>query len=353
MPRKRPSVGQTMGGIIVGFDQQIFRTTPPANELVAKGTPLRSVAASGGGTFSIGLPGDPARPADPGQPAPESDVRHLSAPGVEAVIDLAMGGRVASLVVAGRELLRTEGYGPVGWGSFPMVPYAGRVRGGRFTFEGRAYDLPMTLPPNALHGTVLDRRWHVVGESTIETDLGPDWPFPGRVVQRFELGSDHLTFRLELHAEARMPASMGWHPWFVRQLAPATEAADRRAGRVPGTGRHDVEPGTLELDFDAGAMYVRDEDGITVDRQVPPSAGPWDDCFTDLRRAPVLRWPGFLELTIESACPAWVVYTVPEEFVCVEPQTGPPDALNIGPTIVEPGRPLVAEMTWRWRSLAG
>ena len=69
--------------------------------------------------------------------------------------------------------------------------------------------------------------------------------------------------------------------------------------------------------------------------------------------APVLRWPGFLELTIESDCPAWVVYTEPVDALCVEPQTAPPGCRSTrDPTIVEPGRPLVAEMTWRWRSLA-
>jgi len=40
--KKGPSVGQLIGGILVGFDQQIFRTTPPVNELVAKGTPLKA-----------------------------------------------------------------------------------------------------------------------------------------------------------------------------------------------------------------------------------------------------------------------------------------------------------------------
>jgi galactose mutarotase-like enzyme len=100
-------------------------------------------------------------------------------------------------------------------------------------------------------------------------------------------------------------------------------------------------------------MYLRDADGIATDRLVAPPPGPWDDCFTDLRRPPVLRWPGFLELTVESDCPDWVVYTFPEDALCVEPQTAPPDALNTDPTVVLPGRPLSAEMTWRWRSLAG
>ena len=56
--KKRRSVGHTIGGILVGFDEQVFRTTPPVNELVAKGTPLRALAADGGGTLAVGMPED-------------------------------------------------------------------------------------------------------------------------------------------------------------------------------------------------------------------------------------------------------------------------------------------------------
>jgi hypothetical protein len=42
--KKRRPGGQTIGAIIVGFDQQIFRTMPPAQELVAKSKPVRGVS---------------------------------------------------------------------------------------------------------------------------------------------------------------------------------------------------------------------------------------------------------------------------------------------------------------------
>jgi aldose 1-epimerase len=48
-----------------------------------------------------------------------------------------------------------------------------------------------------------------------------------------------------------------------------------------------------------------------------------------------------------------VVYDQPEHTVCVEPQTGPPDALNLGPVVVTPDRPLTAAMTWSWAELTG
>jgi len=266
---------------------------------------------------------------------------HLDAPGAHAVVDLAHGGRLSSFVVDGRELLVTDGRGPIGWGSFPMAPFAGRVRRGRFSFRGGAYQLAIEMPPHAIHGTVLNRAWHRLDDQTIVTELGPDWPFAGRAIQHFELQAGRFDFRLEIQADEPMPASIGWHPWFRRQPV-AVETA------TPG-----VSTPPVELELDAGSMYRRDAEGITTAERVVPGPGPWDDCFTDLRRPPVLRWPGFLELTIDSDCRDWVVYTVPSLALCVEPQSAPPDALNLGPAIVEPGRPLVAGMTWTWRSLEG
>jgi hypothetical protein len=57
--RKRRPVGQTLGGIIVGVDYQIFRTGKPPAEMVESAKPIRPVAASGGGTIEIDLPDDP------------------------------------------------------------------------------------------------------------------------------------------------------------------------------------------------------------------------------------------------------------------------------------------------------
>ena len=60
-----------------------------------------------------------------------------------------------------------------------------------------------------------------------------------------------------------------------------------------------------------------------------------------------------LELTIESDARDWVVYTEPEQAICVEPQTAPPGALDVDAALVEPGAPLITTMTWSWRSLEG
>jgi hypothetical protein len=55
--RKRRPTGETFGSIIVGFDQQIFRTLPPAQELVAKTRPVRGVSGQAPG-LEIVFPDD-------------------------------------------------------------------------------------------------------------------------------------------------------------------------------------------------------------------------------------------------------------------------------------------------------
>jgi aldose 1-epimerase len=125
-----------------------------------------------------------------------------------------------------------------------------------------------------------------------------------------------------------MPAACGWHPWWRRTLVSDEEAA---------------------LEFDAGAMYRRDEEGIAVpDLLRPPPPGPCDDCFTELQAPAVVRWAQTISVTTESDCPVLVVFDQLPEAICVEPQTGPPDALNHEPFVVEPDRPLRARTTWRW-----
>jgi hypothetical protein len=70
--KRRGSAPHTIGGIIVGFDQQIFRTLPPVQELIVKGQPVRGVSGEDGTDFLLVFPGDarepesePERPAEP------------------------------------------------------------------------------------------------------------------------------------------------------------------------------------------------------------------------------------------------------------------------------------------------
>lgn len=251
------------------------------------------------------------------------------------VIDTEHGGRLASLRVRDLELLVNGSDSPLHWGCYPMAPFAGRVRQGRFRYSGREYQLPLNMPPHAHAGTVYDQPWkaeHVdTTDAVLISDLGEPWPFPGRVVHRLRIDDDGIDLRLEVWAEDEpFPASCGWHPWWRRHLSRG-------------------QP--VQLDLVAGAMWARDEDGLPSGDLTSPSPGPWDDCFTDLQAPPRLRWEDAIEVTVESTCMDLVVFDEPSHALCVEPQTGPPDGLRLTPLVVEPGLPLVAEATFRWELL--
>ena len=151
-------------------------------------------------------------------------------------------------------------------------------------------------------------------------------------MHRVRLGDDALELRLEIWAEDEpFPASCGWHPWWRRRL---------------GRG----EP--LQLDLEAGAIWVRDEDGIPSGDLEPPPPGPWDDCFGMPDGVDVtLTWPEQLELKVKSRAEWVVVYDEQAEAVCVEPQSGPPNGLNTAPRYVTPIEPLEIATTWSWRRL--
>ncbi len=249
----------------------------------------------------------------------------------------AAGGRLGSLRVGGTELLVTASPdGPIYWGAYPMAPWAGRIRHGRFRFGGREHTLPLGMPPHAIHGVVLDRPWSVAERASatarISIELDDRWPFRGHVEQRFTLRPDGLEVAMALTAGEAMPAAIGWHPWFRRLIG------------VSGT-----PPARLRLD--AAEMLARDGEGIPTGARIEPPAGPWDDAFTGLRSNPVLEWPGQLRLELASTCDWWVVYTVPEHALCVEPQSGPPDAVNQAPQVLGAGEVLEHSMRWRWTVL--
>jgi aldose 1-epimerase len=241
------------------------------------------------------------------------------------------GGRIVSLSVEGLDLLVSPDADERNFGMFVMAPFAGRVRDGRFSFDGEEYQLPLNKPPHAIHGTARDQTWTEEDEGVLSTELGPPWPLGGRVVHRIALSADALALTLEVHAADRpMPASCGWHPWWSRHA---------------GAGQ------PLELSLAASAMYRRDDAGIPTGDLVAIPPEPWDDCFTGLGDpAATLTWPDAETVELRTNCSCLVVFTEPANARCVEPQTHPPDALNLGAARVEPGSPLIATSTWRWNA---
>jgi aldose 1-epimerase len=253
-----------------------------------------------------------------------------------------LGGRLASLVVAGLELLVRDGDDQFHWGSFPMAPWAGRLREGRLDFGGTVVTFPINAPPHALHGLVTDRVWELLAVDersvSLATDLGrassDPWPWPCRVVQSVSLGEHGLDFELEVQAADPVPAHVGWHPWFRRTIRPE-------------------DPVSAHLEVSPGEVYLNGPDGLPSGGMSAPPPPPWDYCFVGLTEPPRVRWPGVLEVTVVSDCDHWVLFDAEPAGICVEPWTGPPNCLNgPHPRIVTSEHPLRASMGWRWQRLA-
>jgi aldose 1-epimerase len=257
---------------------------------------------------------------------PLDDALHPLAPGPliriahgDLAVDIApaAGGRIAQIAFEQHEWL--VGYDErnqamIAWGSYPMLPWAGRIRHGRFAFDGHSYQLPLNLGEHAIHGVGFGMPWMIdeqsVTHAVLSLQLPEDerWPFGGTAHQRIEVSHRQLRMTLTLTAGRHpMPATIGWHPWY----------------RKPG-----------QLSFHPSHYYPRDHQGIAHFPLAAPPSGPWDDCF--INDQPVVLHSHGQHLRLTSDCNHWVVYDETAHATCVEPQSGPPDAFNLAPALRVP-----------------
>ncbi len=265
-----------------------------------------------------------------------------------------LGGALAGLQFQGQEVLRRaapEIDEPLKSSGFALMPFANRIAHGRFRIGARAVQLQPNAPDQAhpLHGQAWREPWTIEALEAEHLALvydytGGEWPWAYRARQVFTLSKSGLEVVLELqnHAAEPMPAGIGWHPYLRR-----TPAARLRA-MVEGVWLADEQclptalarPGQI-WDFRSAAP-------------VPQTLV--DHCYSG--------WNGRVELVlpeaqlcvrIEAQEPLrWLhVYSPPgEAFLCIEPVSHMPDALNraeppavSGLRLLAPGETLRARVT--------
>jgi aldose 1-epimerase len=265
----------------------------------------------------------------------------LNAPGVSVTIDLAAGGRAVSWTIDDVEVIGSRSSAPVEYGMYPMAPWAGRVRDNSLSFCGAEYPLAPSHGVWALHGTVLGSKSRLVDHAssndrsvaTIVTDLGPEWPWAGRLTSHWEVAADAVCTRLTLEAEEQsFPGVLGWHPWFNRRI---------------GAG----EPAIWSL---TGPLLAERLEAFQLSGAFAPvdlGSRAFDDTFLVASRAASIEWPGQLRIDISSSHPWFVVFDELADYICIEPQSGPPNGINdsqVAPvTVVAPGEPLSLVNEWR------
>ena len=240
------------------------------------------------------------------------------------------GARIGSMIVGDQEIFMTGGAtdDPLSWGCYPMVPYAGRVRDATLKFAGEQFPLRKNLPPHSLHGTVFDRPWNVIKNSTsevvLEIDLGDEWPFAGTVQHHIQLTDSKIEMQLTVNAIDAMPVQVGWHPWFVKP----TDTALRFA-----------------------SMLQRDSAGIATEHRVPQPIIPVDDCFVEPEN-PLTITIETVQVTLSSDCSHWVMFDIPTHATCIEPQMGAPNGINDDPFVLSPISTLTKKFTIEVQQIA-
>lgn len=107
--------------------------------------------------------------------------------------------------------------------SFPLVPYVNRIRGGRFSFDGRDIELApnMAGDPNPLHGQGWLSSWDVIKRMGTTAALrfvhsAGEWPWDYEAVQHVALDPFGVTMVLSCtnRSDRPMPCGLGHHPCF-------------------------------------------------------------------------------------------------------------------------------------------
>jgi len=269
-----------------------------------------------------------------------------------------VGGGLRSYSLGDRQLI--DGYGEhdmcrSGRGQV-LAPWPNRLEDGRYDFDGRTHQLPLSEPATrtAIHGLVRWSAWDPVeleaDRAVLEHQLRPQPGYPFALGLRVEyvLGEPGLTVRMTAtnHGGEPCPFGCGFHPY----LTVGTPVVDAAFLRVPAR----TVMSSTERGLPAGVGLV---DGTAFDFRQPRPIGKTvlDNAFTDLERdhdglARVhVRDPGGssqLTLWIDDGFPYVMVFSgdplpdVARRSVAVEPMTCPPNAFRTGAGLVrlEPGR---------------
>jgi aldose 1-epimerase len=262
-----------------------------------------------------------------------------------------------------------------------LFPFPGRMRDGRFTFEGKVYQLPATErnSNNAIHGFSPRAVWRVIdwngddefafvtGQFNLKKDSPenlPHWPADFNLNVTYRLYRDRLRVdaAVENLGPGPLPFGLGYHPYF----------------RLPGLPEAEIEPCILqahveqlwETENNLPTGWRRDiPAAIDFLQPTPLGATQLDNAFTspprggggltDLREMAVLSHPqalGRLRVLADPSFRDLVLFTPPHrQAVAIEPYTCSADAANLAERGIDSGWKVIpaganweASVEYRW-----
>ncbi len=235
------------------------------------------------------------------------------------------------------ELLAGDSSSP--FSSYTLAPWSNRIPNGRFRFADRDFEvrINLTKEPVAIHGDVKDRPWKVLNRNssldcTFDSREFADVNFPFPFVVRVEHVLENQKYITKMHFEnvgdTPMPAGMGIHPYFVRELLGETDPQLQfnAAGvylpdktKVPLKAAGSIPP---ELDFSTATTIT--------DQVIDHGYAGWDGQLT-------LTWGAHrLRLRASPVFTHFVLFTgAPDRTIALEPVTHSTNAFNLGEQGVE------------------
>ncbi|MFF7442733.1 gluconokinase, GntK/IdnK-type [Streptomyces sp. NPDC008122] len=278
--------------------------------------------------------------------------------GDQSAVVVQLGGALRDYVVGGRPLLDgfSTGSAITGGRGQLLVPWPNRVGDGRYRFDGRSLQLPLTEVEkgNAIHGLLRWALWKPLAHTDDSVVLGttlcpqPGYPFLLDVRVEYRLGPDGLSTAVHATNAGTEPApyGVGQHPY----LTTGTDLVDSTVLTVPA--RY-----LLRTD-DRGLPVGREPvDGTPYDFRTARPIGDLrlDTAFTGLDRLPdgraIVRlahpsgrhgvdlWLGEGTRYVQVYTGDTLAESERRRGVAVEAMSCPPDAFRSGTdlTVLPPG----------------
>ncbi|MBR7830094.1 aldose 1-epimerase family protein [Actinospica sp. MGRD01-02] len=304
-------------------------------------------------------------------PAPTGRQFEIRGGGYRAVAtEVGAGLRLLEHTAGGEVRPLISGYAedePVAHGAGQvLLPWANRVAGGRYTFDGQERQLDVSEPAtgNAIHGLTRWMPWRVAEhtEDAVRLELSlfphPGYPHTLELSVGYRVGTDGLAVDICARNTGVHPAPYGFgaHPYITPGVQPAEGRADEWTLHLPAerylavdermipSGGFDVDSSPYDfrkprvlagtaLDTAFGGLQ-RELDGIGRIRLSAPSGNA------------VTLWLGRGLEWVQVFTGDALAGAARRAAVAIEPMSAPPDAFNSGTDLkrLEPGD----AVTHRW-----
>lgn len=236
---------------------------------------------------------------------------------------LERGAYVRSLSIDGSPLLKqTSDDSMTHGGCAVLIPFAGRIRGATYVYDGKTYSLPRNDGDNAIHGFLKDRdlllKKKTASSVTLEASIAQTG-YPTTLRVRIDYQIFSRGFRVDCQVtnvgESRAPLSVGFHPYFMGK--------------------------NWEIEHECKIQKLQTSDGVFPNGKIDPSAfgtigqgnhEKFDDCFQFPCNAQ-LRTDSHSLTIRKKNMPFVMVYNgewAEGESLAFEPYTSAPDAFNNG-----------------------